>query len=192
MSKMIPNPFKRNNLQDSDRSPEHARPTKSASIPTRAVNNKKRGRPQIDYPANQSPTMNNIIYAAGFYEGEGHFSGNVVQLPQNDTEKLIWLKDRFGGKVNGPYEGKPAGNNYYVWTLTRERALGFMFTIFTFLSISRRKQFISALHGKSIKRVYQKTVSDKGISEAFVKRNLERNIKQNRPKGKLALFGVKK
>src|SRR5882672_3164437 len=113
------------------------------------MNNMKRGRPKKDYPANQSPSIGDIREVAGFYEGEGCFNNKnnypIIQLVQNDREKLDWIQNRFGGKIYGPYTGKPAGNDYYTWILVRNRALGFMFTIFTFLSKSRREQFTLAL-----------------------------------------------
>lgn len=107
-----------------------------------------------------------------------------VTIGQNDREKLDWMQCRFGGKVYGPYTNA-AGNDTYTWLIKQERALGFMFTIFTFLSQSRREQFKTGNRRES-----QLTISDNGISEAFVKRNLEHSIK--RPKGKMGLFGVRR
>jgi hypothetical protein len=173
-----PKPLRVSNLQASSHSPE---PTGTAQTP------RKRGRPAIDYPALQSPTIKDIVYAASFYEGEGHYNSKLgMIINQNDREKLDWLQIRFGGKIRGPYT-TTAGNDYYSWILVRERALGFMFTIFTFLSKSRREQF------KTGKRNYQQTISDSGVSEAFVKRNINKSIKHNhRVKGSMKLFGVRK
>jgi len=149
---------------------------------------RERGRPTIDYPSTLSPTIGDIREAASFYEGEGCYSNSSVTINQNDREKLDWLTLRFGGKVYGPYTGKPKGNDYYSWKIVRERALGFMFTVFMFLSKSRREQF------RTGKREYQQTICDSGISEEFVKRNIDSSIKLNnrRFKGPMKLFGVKK
>lgn len=167
-------------LQDSTLAPSATLP----ELSTVAAPRRKRGRPTIDYPATQSPTIADITYAASFYEGEGCYNGNVI-INQNSREKLDWLQARFGGKVYGPYTGKPKGNDYYSWIIARERALGFMFTIFTFLSKSRREQF------KTGKRTYQTTISDSGISEAFVKRKLT-NYGSKRSRGPMGMFGVRK
>lgn len=185
MSKMGTNSFKHNNLQTDRNRPD-------ASEPKR-----KRGRPTIDYPATTSPTILDIGRVAEFYDGEGNIAINSNQLkvniPQNDREKLDWIRCRFGGKIYGPYIG-PVGNNYYQLIIVRERALGFMFTIFTFLSQSRREQFKAVLDGKASKRAYQATISDEGISEAYLNRNIERSIKrlEKHPQSAMSIFGVKK
>ncbi len=174
------------------------RPSRASSDPLRPVK-ARRGRPAIDNAALLSPTIGDIREAAGFYEGEGHFrlttgEKELVDIGQNDREKLDWLQIRFGGKVYGPYIGN-TGNDIYFWKLVRERAAGFMYTIFTFLSKSRREQFIYAMLGKpSSSREYQKSISDEGISEAFVKRNIENSLKRQGKtvKGAMRLFGVKK
>lgn len=145
---------------------------------------RKRGRPCKSYPSSQTPTIEDIHLAAGYYEGEGCYSNETVVINQNDREILDWLQIRFGGRVYGPYTGKPKGNDYYRWVLARERALGFMFTIFTFLSRSRRDQF------KTGKREYQQSFSNNGVSEALIKRKLSNHI--SRRKGMMGLFGVKK
>lgn len=165
-----------NNLQALACSPESTGTVKTA---------RRRGRPCNDYPATLSPTIGDIREAASFYEGEGCYYNKSVIINQNNREKLDWLQLRFGGKVYGPYTGKPKGNDYYSWILTRERALGFMFTIFTFLSKSRREQF------RTGKREYQASISDNGISEALLKRKLENHAKRSR-KGLMGLFGVRK
>ena len=178
MNTITPKPFKHNDLQPLAHTPGPSTPAKPS---------RKRGRPIIDYPSSQTPTIGDIVSAASFFEGEGCYDGRVV-INQNIREKLDRLQIRFGGKVYGPYTGKPKGNDYYSWILVRERALGFMFTIFTFLSKSRREQF------KTGKRAYQLTISDNEISEAFIKRNIENSIKrQSRVvKGSMRLFGVRK
>lgn len=132
----------------------------------------KRGRKIIDYPAKISPTTFDIVFASGFYEGEGHVrldKSNQISLAivQNDKEILDRLNLQFGGVVHGPYKNKK-GNDYYYWMLVRERAIGFMFTIYTFLSKSRKRQFKSVLSGNPISREYKKYEKrDKKLDKYF-------------------------
>src|SRR5260370_8172266 len=114
-----------------------------------------------------------------------------VLISQNNREILDKFQFKFGGKVYGPYIN-PVGNNFYQWVIVRERALGFMFTIFTFLSRSRREQFKAILAGKSQSRIFQKTISEDGISEAWLIRKMREHSKDRRVKGPMKLFGVKK
>lgn len=172
-----PNPFSRNDLQPKSALPERSTPTPKSG---------KRGRPRIDYPAILSPTIGDIREAAGFYEGEGCFNKSTIQLAQNDKEKLDWLVKYFGGKAHGPYVNKSTGNTFYVWMLYRERALGFMFTIFTFLSKSRREQFKNVLLGKGGKRDYKDWTSVEYISKQM------QRSKRKIVRDSMSLFGVRK
>ncbi len=152
----------------------------------------KPGRKQKDYPASISPSIRDIVFAAAYYEGEGYFgltpNGNeLVSIGQNDREKLDWLQLRFGGKVYGPYEGS-IGNNTYHWKLARNRALGFMLTIFTFLSSSRKQQFRLALQGLGSKREYSKWITEDGISLEYLERNINKKVEDK----SMNLFGMKK
>lgn len=182
------NPFIHKGLQERSDSPE----------PQRAVQTKqRRGRPTIDYPSTQTPTMIDVVRVAQFFEDEGHIRNNgkvlTVQIGQNDRTNLDWAQIRFGGRVYGPYINM-AGNDTYCLTIVRERALGFMFTIFTYLTQSRRNQFKAVLRGEDSKREYQQTISDKGISEAFLNRKLSQHLKSKNKtvKGPMKLFGVRK
>lgn len=190
----VVNPFARNDLRTGSNSPTPAR---------EANQNRKRGRPIKDYPSKKTPSIKEIIGLAKFYEGEGHFRANStgfkIDTSQNDREVLDWCCKYFGGVVTGPYLNS-AGNDYYKWVVVRERALGIMLTIFTFLTKGRREQFIDVLQGRQGKRKYQKTISEEGISEEYVKRNLVSSLKRSDKslvlKGKKAkgmnLFGVRR
>lgn len=184
MNPSWPNPFAHNDLQANPAIPERPGPVKAARTRSITMNAKPRGRPRIDYPAMQSPSIKDIVFAAAFYEGEGHFNGSVI-INQNNREKLDWLCNRFGGRIYGPYTGKPAYNDFYSLVITRERALGFMFTIFTFLSASRRAQFKSVLNGEPNKREYQNTHIERSLDKHF-------NKTSKAQKGPLGLFGVKR
>lgn len=186
-----------NDLQPDAKSPDRGKPAQTVAQSSKIPHTKKRGRPKIDYPATLEPTIGDIREVAGFYEGEGHFRVvdkklEVVQIGQNDKEKLIWIQARFGGKIYGPYSNS-VGNDIYYLKIVRERALGFMFTIFTFLSASRRQQFRQALEGKDSSRNYQATF-DEDSSLPYIKRKLEALIKKANKKrrGPLSLFGVGK
>jgi len=127
--------------------------------------------------------MRDIAFAAAFYEGEGYFGlspngDELVSIGQNDRERLDWLQIRFGGKVYGPYKNS-IGNNTHYWKVVRERALGFMFTVFTFLSESRRQQFRLGLQGLAGKREYSKWISDEGIDLEYLKRKMKKNKKES-------------
>jgi hypothetical protein len=172
MVAMTPNPFKRNRLQTSDTLPESSQQTTVRP---------KRGRPCINYPATTSPTIKDIGKLAGFFDGEGHVTSKlnelVVQINQNDRETLDWMQARIGGRVYGPYIKKATGNIYHYLILSKERALGFMFTIFTDLPTDRREQFKAALAGKPQRRIYKQAFTSNGVNEAYFNREFNRYMK---------------
>lgn len=139
--------------------------------------NRKIGRPRIEYPAIQKPTDLDIAFTAGFYEGEGHvtskFGKFLVSIGQNDREKLDWIQVRFGGRVYGPVI-IASGNDHYYLIMVREIALDFMFSIFGYLSESRKKQYKGALLGEPQRRKYQRMISDEGISLIHVTKALNK------------------
>jgi hypothetical protein len=83
------------------------------------------------------PTTSDIAWAAGVYEAEGHCRrmGADICVSQKDPWILFRLRDLFGGSV-----GKPGAKDQRYWYLAGPRALGFVFTIFQFLSPWRREQ----------------------------------------------------
>ena len=81
-------------------------------------------------------TVTQIAWAAGIYEGEGTFSGGrSVRVVQKDSWLIYRIAKLFGGTVS-------TERGYYTWTVTGERARGFLLTIFSFLSPRRRKQIL--------------------------------------------------
>ena len=93
-----------------------------------------------------SPSVVQIAWAAGLYEGEGSVhgaNGHQVSLMQKDTWILRRLQEFFGGtlrlKLNGP------GKSISAWTLSGARARGFLMTIYKFLSPRRQEQAMRAL-----------------------------------------------
>ena len=100
--------------------------------------------------AHRSPSMSEVAWAAGIFEGEGwsrgsrQYSGLMVAVGQ----KGRWLPDRlaelFGGSVlfegifkSGPYRGRKRG---YQWHIHGVRARGFLMTMYAFLSTRRQGQ----------------------------------------------------
>lgn len=99
------------------------------------------------------PTVADIAWAAGFYEGEGSCQktareGSVsqsVKIQQNDPEPLRKLQRLFGGSVT---QSRSRGFNpkpIYIWLACGPRGRGFLYTVFSFLSARRRKQVRVAL-----------------------------------------------
>lgn len=93
--------------------------------------------------ATEHPTLSDLAWAAGIYEGEGSVHGRR-DGQASVSQKHRWILDRlvalFGGTVrlHGP-------RNIYVWSVSGSRARGFLMTIFTFLSPWRRGQLTRAL-----------------------------------------------
>lgn len=97
----------------------------------------------------QSPSMLDIAWAAGIYEGEGSVSGKnhnrtstTVVVTQKDTWLLERLKQLFGGTTY-----KIASAPCSRWTLSGPRGRGFLYTIFPLLSPRRRAQIKDVLVG---------------------------------------------
>lgn len=156
-----------------------------------------RGRQRIDYPPVLTPSELDIAFAAGFYEGEGYFGLNIsddemAKISQNDREILDWLVLRFGGVIYGPKVNE-VGNLCYEWVVVRDRAINFMTAILHYLSKSRQEQFNQAMQGLGSKREYEQSVTNEGISPAFLDKKLEQHFKKkkNPKRDAMKLFGIK-
>lgn len=101
------------------------------------------------------PTNMDIAWAAGVYEGEGTCSASStrrstwVMVSQKDAWLCPKLRDLFGGRIriykaycNGPGSEY---REYHRWDLCGPRALGFLQTIYSFLSPRRQGQIKVAL-----------------------------------------------
>lgn len=92
------------------------------------------------------PTIRDIAWAAGVYEGEGsvsHPGYTEVTVTQKDRWILDRLKRFFGGRVY--YKANHGAGKYkhhavHRWYLYGASARGFLLTIFSFLSPWRRQQ----------------------------------------------------
>lgn len=82
------------------------------------------------------PTTQDIMWAAGFFEGEGSCSGSAgnAQIAQKGRWPLDFMRDRFGGVVSIRTRG------YYKWFMSGPRSRGFLMTIYPFLSPRRQEQ----------------------------------------------------
>lgn len=94
----------------------------------------------------EKPSVIDIAWAAGIFEGEGSISGSIG-LGVHVVQKDRWLLDRFarlfGGSVSrraseNPRSGQPLEVHH--WRLSGVRAHGFALTVFSFLSPRRRAQ----------------------------------------------------
>ena len=98
----------------------------------------------------QRPTLLDIAWAAGIYEGEGTCSVGgggksfSVAVTQKDPELLRRLCRLFGG-----YILRPTPDGCSRWLLSGIRGAGFAFTIFGFLTARRRLQVKIALRAAS-------------------------------------------
>lgn len=96
-------------------------------------------------PSVQSPTLSDISWAAGIYEGEGH-----IQKPPPDghsqrvcvAQKDLWLLRRLKKLFGGSIYLRPRCSYWYI---SGKRARGFAFTIYSFLSPWRKLQIRKAL-----------------------------------------------
>ena len=98
-------------------------------------------RPDLD--AVKVPTLIDIAWAAGIYEGEGNVRlcgrgkrGLAAAVAQKDPEILYRLRDWFGGSVGGP---SPT-NCCYKFDICGDRARIFMGLVYPFLSKRRQVQ----------------------------------------------------
>ena len=92
----------------------------------------------------KQPSMNDIHWAAGFVEGEAAITKRKdypgqprLMINQKDIEPLQKCRDLFGGALK---QYKYEHGDYWVWTLTGPRARGFLFTVYSLLSMRRKQQ----------------------------------------------------
>lgn len=111
------------------------------------------------------PTMSDLAWAAGIYEGEGSVHGaNVrhcitVTVAQKDPWLLHKLAALFGGRVfkcqpKSREDGRFSCDYIHRWDLGGARARGFAYTIFSFLSPRRRQQICKALISSNARGTY--------------------------------------
>lgn len=78
---------------------------------------------RIPWPSRR-PTLIDIAWIAGLYEGEGSASRGTITITQKEREILDRVQELVGGRVSGPhYRVKPSGEPTYQhkwWATGRE------------------------------------------------------------------------
>jgi len=95
------------------------------------------------------PLIEDIRWAAGFYEGEGTCTF-IERIPGHGSERaaivqvnewpLKWMRERFGGHIGGT-----RGRSWQQWQIYGARARGFLQTIYVLVSPRRQEQIRKAL-----------------------------------------------
>ncbi len=96
-----------------------------------------------------TPHTQDIIWAAGFYEGDGSTSRpqstEMVTIMQKDDWVLNRLCVLFGGRVGTRRKQGINAHTYHVWQLCGARARGFLQSIYELLSPRRQAQIRKTL-----------------------------------------------
>lgn len=103
---------------------------------------------RADLAATEHPTVKDIIWAAGVFEGEGNSTDwkAGVSIGQKDRWILDKFRALFGGAVGERHKlYKGEDYKYYCWHASGARARGFLMTVYQFLSPRRQEQVRSYL-----------------------------------------------
>jgi len=99
----------------------------------------------------QSPSLKDIYWAAGIWEGEGtcsssHGTTSYARITQEDPWLLEKFQKLFGGSIKSikSSQFKP-DKEYPIWILSGVRARGFLMTIYTLLSPKKQEQIKRSL-----------------------------------------------
>lgn len=100
--------------------------------------------------ATRSPTVRDLMWAAGFLEGEAAFyagnGGTNISVAQVYPEPLYRLQEVFGGTVKPrPLKYKDTIRQQMYWTASGARGRGIMLTLYPFLSSRRKEQIGNVL-----------------------------------------------
>lgn len=109
-----------------------------------------------DLAPDLSPSLRDIYWAAGVFEGEGHACrrGGTTAFA-TVSQRQLWLcaklRSSFGGSVSRywPTTSEGKRRRYHVWSLSGIRARGFLLTIYSLLSPRRQQQVRKACLSKS-------------------------------------------
>ena len=112
-----------------------------------------RGRPNSAPRATETPSLLNIAWSAGVYEGEGTCQpidgrfgkSQTVKIQQNDRSVLERMQRWFGGSISTNMSRGFKPKPIYIWIVCGARARGFLYTIFSFLTPRRRLQARAAM-----------------------------------------------
>jgi hypothetical protein len=105
------------------------------------------GKMKPGLEATESPTLMQIAWAAGLFEGEGSCCrvarhSAQVHLGQKDRWVIDRMRALFGGNIS---ERQINGRPFYEWQVSGTRARGFLMTMFSFLSPRRQEQVKASL-----------------------------------------------
>jgi hypothetical protein len=85
------------------------------------------------------PTRDDLMYFAGFYDGEGSASQSgkacIVQIPQKDPEPLYRGRALWGGSLR-----RPNNRDIWVWVISGDRARLFLQAIYPYVTQRRKEQ----------------------------------------------------
>lgn len=103
------------------------------------------------FRAKDSPTIKDLMWTAGFLEGEGCFKTNatkyrteVVMATQVNKEPLENLLKWFGGTLALRKQRKANHSDYWEWRVSGARARGLMMTLYILMSEHKRQQIKSS------------------------------------------------
>jgi hypothetical protein len=99
--------------------------------------------------ATESPTVPDMAWAAGFLEGEGHFtrySSEQIRVKQVQAEPLEKMQRLFGGSL------ELCRRNCYEWILCGQRARGLMMSVYVLMSPKRQEEIKWCLHPDRVER----------------------------------------
>ena len=105
------------------------------------------GKMKPGLEATEHPTLRDIAWAAGIFEGEGYMTrARITSQHCGVGQKDRWVCDRmkalFGGSIG---ERQMNGSPFYEWHISGARARGFLMTMFSFLSPRRQEQVTACL-----------------------------------------------
>jgi hypothetical protein len=102
--------------------------------------------------AQAHPTIRDIAWAAGLYEGEGSCVARTcsASIAQKDRWVLERMKLLFGGTIHE--HRTPKYESFFSWRVNGTRARGFVMTIYVLLS-PRRQEQVRALLAVEAKRI---------------------------------------
>lgn len=102
--------------------------------------------------ADRASIRDDILWVAGFLEGEGCFGMNsptarcaTISAAQVDKEPLARLRTFLGGSIRSKNGRGKNHSDHYVWQISGKRARGVMMTLYSLLSTRRKEAVRKAL-----------------------------------------------
>ena len=100
------------------------------------------GRMKPGLEATESPTVRDIAWAAGWFDGEGSIAKRRANSQQcHMGQKDRWVLDRFKALFGGSIvERQMNGQPFFEWHISGARCRGFLMTLYTFFSPRRQER----------------------------------------------------